>query len=225
MKLVELLARELGEWPERAEVATQDRGGMVCFSCGPLPILDARYQGEWSFDASGAIDCDGRFNIYQAHDYTTAIITREMWEAERLKLEVKKMLETGLDQVIITAGKIDQIDGPLKWRDRVREIDTTVESLEEERAALVQQLEDEGFKLISLERAVPAGENMGDWRNWKAGDLLTLIEDSSCDGFTRGKEYEFIEVDEFDDIVVLDDAGDQNGYGVNSGMFKWHSRP
>ena len=133
------------------------------------------------------------------------------------------MLSGGIDQTIITAGKIGQIDGPLKWRDRIREIDTTVEALEEERVALAQQLEDEGFQLIAAK--VKQDEDMGDWRNWREGDLLTLIEDSSRDDFTRGKEYEFIEVDDFDEIVVLDDAGDQNGYGVNSGMFKFHSRP
>ena len=40
------------------------------------------------------------------------------------------------------------VDGPLQWRDRVTEIDRTVEALEEERASLVQKLADEGFALI-----------------------------------------------------------------------------
>lgn len=39
-------------------------------------------------------------------------------------------------------------DGPLQWRDRITEIDRTVEALEEERASLIQKLADEGFALI-----------------------------------------------------------------------------
>jgi hypothetical protein len=42
-------------------------------------------------------------------------------------------------------------DGPLQWRDRITEIDWAVEALEEERASLIQNLEDEGFKLIKWE--------------------------------------------------------------------------
>jgi len=40
------------------------------------------------------------------------------------------------------------VDGPLQWRDRVAEIDREVETLEEERASLIQRLADEGFSLI-----------------------------------------------------------------------------
>lgn len=64
-------------------------------------------------------------------------------------------------------------DGPIQWRDRIREIDSTVESLEEERVSLVQKLEAEGFRLIDpvkaeveTEAVLPA-EDMSDWRNWK----------------------------------------------------------
>ena len=86
MKLVELLARELDVWPGCAEVATQDGGGMVCFSRGPLPVFGAKYDDEWSFDQSGAIDCDGRLSLLLATDHATAIITRADWQAERERI-------------------------------------------------------------------------------------------------------------------------------------------
>ena len=66
---------------------------------------------------------------------------------------------------------------------------------------------------------------MSDWKNWKEGDLLTFSERGSDYDFTVGKNYGFIKVDEDDDILVLDDSGEENGYQVTAEMFKWHSRP
>lgn len=86
MKLVELLTRELDVWPDGAEVATQDGGGVVCFSRGPLPVFGAKYDDEWSFDQSGAIDCGGRLSLLLATDHATAIITRADWQAERERI-------------------------------------------------------------------------------------------------------------------------------------------
>lgn len=71
-------------------------------------------------------------------------------------------------------------DGPLQWRDRITEIDRTVEALEEERVALVQRLEGEGFRLI--EWAAQPVEDMSDWRNWKAGDQVKVILANDCTG-------------------------------------------
>ena len=115
---------------------------------------------------------------------------------------------------------------PIYCRDRIKEIDSLVENLEEERVSLVQALEDEGFALIStvLVNATPV-EDMSDWKNWKEGDLLTFSERGSDYDFTVGKNYGFIKVDEDDDILVLDDSGEENGYQVTAEMFKWHSRP
>lgn len=119
---------------------------------------------------------------------------------------------------------------PIYCRDRIKEIDSLVESLEEERASLVQALEDEGLSLIEkinkqLEDCKQSHEDMSDWKNWKAGDLLTLSKGALDYDFTVGKNYGFIRVDEDGDILVLDDSGEENGYQVTAEMFKWHSRP
>ena len=69
-------------------------------------------------------------------------------------------------------------------------------------------------------------EDMSDHRKWREGDLLTLVGGHISDtDFTSGNQYKFLRVDAWDEVVVIDDAGDENGYGANSGMFKWHSRP
>lgn len=82
MKLVELLAKELSEWPEGAKNITQDRDGGLSPCTDPL--------GDLEFDGSHWTSTDG-FHIGIAiiesrelsSDYKTAIVTRAQWQAER----------------------------------------------------------------------------------------------------------------------------------------------
>jgi len=48
----------------------------------------------------------------------------------------------------ISIEPVETVRSAEQMRDRIREIDSTVESLEEERVSLVQKLEAEGFRLI-----------------------------------------------------------------------------
>lgn len=114
-------------------------------------------------------------------------------------------------------------DGPLQWRDRVTEIDRTVEALEEERASLIQKLADEGFKLIKRE-AVELPD-MSDWCNWREGDLIVCTEEYGS-GFKKGNIYaisEIVRADRNAIKVVSDENGEKNGWQPR--FFKWHSRP
>lgn len=77
MKLIDLLVQELpkrGGWPEGALNATQDKDGEVCFSAGAVPEFGfATWEGgDW---------CGNEFFTIRAADYSTAIITREQYEA------------------------------------------------------------------------------------------------------------------------------------------------
>lgn len=67
MKLVEILAREMDKWPSRVVAITQDGVGFVTGSSGLI---------EKTIMTSGVL----------SDDWSTAIVTREMWEAERAKL-------------------------------------------------------------------------------------------------------------------------------------------
>jgi hypothetical protein len=85
-------------------------------------------------------------------------------------------------------------DDPRSMRARIRTIDTTVESLEEERASLVQRLEGEGFKLVRVDAKVLPKEpdaDMSDWRNWKRGDRVRCVSHKHewSDKAAVGKEY------------------------------------
>lgn len=121
-----------------------------------------------------------------------------------------------------------QDSGPLQWRDRILEIDRTVEALEEERVSLIQRLEGEGFKLLDqvnakIAEAKQAHEDMSDCRNWKAGDVVECIKDPHTNGIKKGGLYSLTYVNSscigfLDDDQYHRDRGDTEN-------FKFHHRP
>jgi len=153
-------------------------------------------------------------------------------EQPQIKLESGAEISYSPGEPLVS---MEPADTMLAIRDRIRELDTQraeveatyqrqISEITQERESLVQKLAGEGLALV--EGVVGPAEDMIDWRNWREGDLLTLVGGHiSHEDFTSGNQYEFLRVDEWDEIVVIDDAGDENGYGVNSRRFKWHSRP
>ena len=125
--------------------------------------------------------------------------------------------------------------GPLQWRDRITTIDFDIHSLTTERAELVQKLASEGFALIErinelLTDAAQKHEDMSDWRNWKAGDLLEMVKAGEWEEMTNGKLYKFAVPENRDNFAVIDDDGELRSFniGLNNNVscdFKWHSRP
>lgn len=87
MRLVELLAKELREWAYHDQVAAQDANGNIyLWSGNPEWVLGAWLETE-SAEVCGSI-FEGRDTL--ATDHAAAIVTREMWEAERAGLEGQK---------------------------------------------------------------------------------------------------------------------------------------
>lgn len=142
-------------------------------------------------------------------------------------LEWKTMGTAKIDSICdlgSTEAKTDQIDGPIRWRDTVNELDAYIEKFTRERDALIELLASEGFSLIPPVVSVMSefeGVDMGDWRNWKAGDSVTYIH-TSTSSFTDGWQYTLEEVDEDRVSIERDDEGDANGWLTR--YFKWHSR-
>lgn len=116
-------------------------------------------------------------------------------------------------------------ENPLQWRDRITEIDATVEALEEERASLIKRLEDEGFALIK--RKVEPVEDMSDWRNWKPGDnveILTTFGRTEVTG--QILVVSRIEGEDRTQPVRLTPKDDpDDGWWPHPKDMKWHSRP
>lgn len=128
--------------------------------------------------------------------------------------------------------KVPQLDGPIGWRDRITEIDSTTQALTTERAELVQKLASEGFALIwrindLLTDAAQKHEDMSDWRNWKAGDLVECATGEYQDVYTQGCNYAVKEV-KASAAMVYDDCGHGSACDLSDShmdKFKWHSRP
>lgn len=137
------------------------------------------------------------------------------------------------NEVIYPAGPewhTNQIDGPIKWRDTVNELDAYIEEFTREREALINRLALEGFALIekinlNLDK-IDATLDMSDWRNWKVGDLVTSKVDYNHQ-FTKGKKYKVtgtnMYLGEKRVSVESDDKGKANGWLAN--QFEFHSRP
>lgn len=82
MKLVEVLALELEEWPKTTSWYAQDGNGLVY----PLVQEPMFFGDEWPLGSidpfADVLDCSA--NI--ASDYDAAIVTKSMWEAEKDRL-------------------------------------------------------------------------------------------------------------------------------------------
>ena len=103
MKLLQILARELSDWPagvHGCDSITQDLGGELnSTNNGEKPIFKGTRQ--WSGSASKYIigkDCKA-LSAQLATDYATAIVTREQWEAERQRGTAWRWTEDGLPQI------------------------------------------------------------------------------------------------------------------------------
>jgi hypothetical protein len=187
MKLVEILAKELGEWPSDCahgcDSITQDASGAInTTDVGKVPVFcvdsDIWLSGSSTFLAgeSGCVTLD------IATDHATAIVTREMWQAERDKQSCERVEEVAAEHLACIAKDSCNV---ILMRDRIREIDATIEAMTAERAELVSKLAGEGFALIAV--AAEPVEDMSDWRNWKAGDILSVLDiDGEYHGFDVG---------------------------------------
>lgn len=81
MNLVDLLARELESWPDRAQCIVQDFDGEVKADAG-CPVISETGRVWIRDDSLLTLSCS-----QQSDDHSTAIITREMWQSARDKLK------------------------------------------------------------------------------------------------------------------------------------------
>jgi hypothetical protein len=327
MKLVEILVKELSEWPEDARYSIQDSDGEIKFGFGPDPVLDGGRKVWIRDNPSEEVYMDAPIAI----DRSSAIVTLGQWQAERdrqnggewkrhrgnsqpvdegtwveVKLrcgdiqqglanaflwrhadcdvaanimkyriisqpqaeEAEKEVFVGKDVKLEYAfseegvsmedldwkpiggkltsvegvdpalfGEVEdvqlrdtlstykeftvtgqwlQIDGPIKWRDTVNELDAYIEKFTRERDALIERLASEGFALIPPVVSVVSefsGVDMSDWRNWKRGDVIEMIADDWCD-LSRDERYTIISTND-NSFTIIDDCDDKRELSVD----------
>lgn len=111
---------------------------------------------------------------------------------------------------ITSKAKTDQIDGPIKWRDTIIHCQAIIEDCEREIKRNVDLLDAEGLMMqTDSKKAMQhyvSDVDMSDWRNWKAGDVLKMLDDDWCDT-SQGSEYEICSVHE-NGFNFIDDISD-----------------
>lgn len=95
MKLVQLLAKELKEWPEGISCMVQDGSGKICTCRNGFPDP---YDGDWTTCGPKSMCTPvywaniGSNKHELAIDQASAIITKEQWQAEREKMNKPKWI-------------------------------------------------------------------------------------------------------------------------------------
>jgi hypothetical protein len=203
MKLVELLARELSEWPNGVVSIDQSVVDGELYgrkTIGGPPVWRKYLEG-----AAAKIETlGGRVSHPQWRVEREQVISQP--QAEEVPMiaagdtreykgpfpcspagETVTDLEWDIQfqqGIFHMEAKTDQIDGPIKWRDQIVELEAHVEDIQREIASLFAKLNSEGFQLI---RQYPSAQDlapdidMSDWRNWKKGDMIECVY-STCSG-------------------------------------------
>ena len=132
----------------------------------------------------------GRISDIEFDDVTTEEVDVKDTTIGTLSYKVEIDATEATQAIDELAAKWDQIETPFKWRDEVTELNAYIEKYTRERDALIERLASEGFALIPAMTPVMgvADIDMGDWRNWKEGDIVEVVIKNDCD-FPIGKQY------------------------------------
>lgn len=146
----------------------------------------------------------------------------------------------GVEEIPVQTEK----DGPIQWRDRIREIDAAskeeearhcaaMAAYDSERASLVAKLKDEGFLLIQSDEPNSAADSaqkdiaqqdMSDPANWRVGDLVKSVNDEADDILIGGVYPLWKEPDiDGDCLYLIDSDGDKRNRCIED--YEFHSRP
>lgn len=110
---------------------------------------------------------------------------------------------------------VDQIAGPLAWRDTIIHCQAIIEDCDREIAKNENMLALEGFALIPAMTPVMGvadiAVDMSDWRNWKRGDIVEVILPNDS-GLDIGKQYTVSYIEKPDyiggmHVNVVDETG------------------
>ncbi len=204
-KLVEILAKELGEWPEDSCLTIcQDTSGDIGAWRTLSPAVTCPDDDDVVWSSMGHITNITPLSCI-ADDHATAIVTREMWQAERDKLKP-------------SADAKAVYGGPVRWRDRILEIDAQTKAMATEREFLVSKLAGEGFALI-----VQAAETEElPRKEWEIGDLVMLKCESPKTDMPAGK---LLPITRFDGSSCGQDVEVDGFYFPPVSGLVWHSRP
>ena len=190
-KLVEILAQELKEWPANAlEYITQDDDGRLNTNLhGRTPVF--KDCGCWTGMSCKYLN-HPNFEIYKltevAEDFETAIVTKEMWEAERSKGDEETM-EKSIEFKVGDKVKIRK-DSEYYCDDD----DTNPKDTE----GVVKSLH------LSYDHPVRVNWSNGDYNYYRNVDLELVEKDGAGEGFIAVEGKENIPMRSIDVLTIRD---------------------
>ena len=110
-------------------------------------------------------------------------------------------------------------------RDRIYQIREQIASLETEQKNLIEILDKEGFILkdfaVESPIPIPEGVDVNDWRTWKVGDLVDMVEGHN--DLQQGKLYPITDIEDrlYEGNLPVEV---QQAWPLSS-QYRWHSRP
>lgn len=161
---------------ERARIAKPakaNKDGWIRHRGGKCPVergvvIDVRYRSGEICETVRALTGDGgsihRSAVYWKHyGHNSDIMSWRLHVEDKPARQDEQPAYVSKDEAmayIDHSDLRDRYEGPIKWRERISEIDVTTEKLTTERADLVQKLAVEGFALIERAAAVHLQEWM-----------------------------------------------------------------
>lgn len=202
MKLVELLARVVREWPEYVSCMVQDSDGKICQCSGGDP---EPHYGDWTICGPISIDTPvqwvdtGSNRQEPASDQASAIVTKAQWQAERDRQkggEWKRHRggkqpvadDTYIEYKLRDGFKLSRVAGGLDWSHNNSEGDIM-------QYRVISQPQAEEVDVIKVDPVVAANVEAfnGQWKIGRVdGPLVwrdTVIElDAYIEEFTRERD-------------------------------------
>ena len=169
MKLVQLLAKRLKEWPEGVDVYAQDANGQIYPWVG-IPQLD---EEEWLCAVGATIHQGdswfGREDMTLCEDHMTANVTKSQWQAEREKMNKPKWIRhrggkcpvsDGVDVTYrLRGGYVGTVKSErLMWDHQKDESDLMAYYVEETKDQEVEEVKKTNFGTITYKLEIDATE-------------------------------------------------------------------
>lgn len=172
MKLVQLLAKELKEWPEGISCMIQDGSGKICTCRNGFPDP---YDGDWTICGPKSMCTPvywaniGSNKHELAIDQASAIITKEQWQAEREKMNKSKWIRhrggkcpvaDGIRVVYRLRGGYVGSSAPesLMWDHQQDESDVMAYYVEESKDQEIEEVKKTNFGTITYKLEIDATE-------------------------------------------------------------------
>lgn len=230
MKLIEMLARELKEWPEGWVAAAQESDGRIAGFWNTPLVFDALKGWDSADESPSYYIALSRevvsVNRQYADDWNAEYVTREQWENARNQLHDSVPAEPIIRTPTLETMLAEWRDLEARAQAAQAEADALFEHAGQCHGEIVVRLAELGWGAPRV--PMVSGEpvlDMSDYFNWEEGDRLVIIANEACHGFKIGDEVTVRSLQFDDPENPLSAKSDDDYWFLGPNDAKWISRP